>query len=83
MPEGLVKRDVCRLSGKLPGPRCPTKLEIFAPHTVPVDACDWHTPRGIAYPDELKAWARRAGKETGRDTKVVVATPELTAGSPQ
>ena len=56
-----------RLSGKLPGPHCPTKLAIFAPHTVPVDTCDWHTLRNgkvrINYPDELRAWANRAGKE--------------------
>jgi penicillin-binding protein 1C len=67
MPEGLVKRDVCRLSGKLPGPHCPTKLEIFEPHTVPADTCDWHTIRGgkvrINYPDDLSAWAKRVGKE--------------------
>jgi len=62
MPEGLVKHDVCRLSGERPGPRCPTKLEIFEPHTVPTDTCDWHTGHGIVYPDELKAWAKRVGK---------------------
>jgi penicillin-binding protein 1C len=62
IPEGLVKHDVCRLSGKRSGPRCPTKLEIFEPHTVPTETCDWHTSHGIAYPEELKAWAKRVGK---------------------
>ena len=66
MPEGLVKREVCRLSGKLPGPHFPTKLEIFAPNTLPSDTCDWHELRNgrleTHFPEELKAWAKRSGR---------------------
>ena len=66
MPEGLVKREVCRLSGKLPGSHCPTKLEIFAPNTLPSDTCDWHELRNgrleTHFPEELKSWAKRSGR---------------------
>jgi penicillin-binding protein 1C len=61
MPASLVKREVCRLSGKRPGPHCPTKLEIFEPHTVPSEACDWHIQKDgkVHYPEELRAWVER------------------------
>ncbi len=65
-PEALVKREVCRLSGKRPGPHCPTKMEIFEPHTIPTDPCDWHMRKNgkvqVRYPAELRAWAERTGR---------------------
>jgi penicillin-binding protein 1C len=68
MPEALVKREVCRLSGKRPTPHCPTKTEIFEPHTIPTEPCDWHVHKNgkllVRYPAELQAWAERTGRGT-------------------
>ncbi len=41
-PDGLVERAVCAVSGKLPGPHCPTVNEIFIPGTEPTEQCDIH-----------------------------------------
>lgn len=41
-PDGLVERAVCAVSGKLPGPHCPTVNEIFIPGTEPTEHCDIH-----------------------------------------
>ena len=41
-PDGLVERVVCAVSGKLPGPNCPTVNELFIPGTEPTEHCHIH-----------------------------------------
>ena len=41
-PDGLVERAVCTVSGKLPGPNCPTVNELFIPGTEPTEHCHVH-----------------------------------------
>ncbi len=61
-PPGLEHRDVCALSGMLPGPDCPRKHETFVPGTQPQAVCDWHVRVGghkeIVWPAEAAGWAR-------------------------
>ncbi|HHN93419.1 MAG TPA: penicillin-binding protein, partial [Anaerolineae bacterium] len=39
-PDGLIEMPICSLSGKLPGPYCPTVNELFIPGTEPTEQCD-------------------------------------------
>ena len=42
-PDGLVKLEICSISGKIAGPICPeTKDEFFRPVNLPIDTCSWH-----------------------------------------
>ena len=44
-PEGLVRVEVCALSGKLPSPYCPhRKTELFIAGTEPREYCPLHRP---------------------------------------
>ena len=44
-PEGLVRVEVCALSGKLPSPHCPhRKTELFIAGTEPREYCTLHRP---------------------------------------
>jgi 1A family penicillin-binding protein len=44
-PEGLVRVEVCSLSGKLPSPHCPhRKTELFIAGTEPREYCTLHRP---------------------------------------
>jgi len=44
-PEGLVRVEVCSLSGKLPSPHCPhRKTELFIAGTEPREYCTMHRP---------------------------------------
>jgi 1A family penicillin-binding protein len=44
-PEGLVRVEVCALSGKLPSPHCPhRKTELFIASTEPRQYCTMHRP---------------------------------------
>jgi len=44
-PEGLVRVEVCSLSGKLPSPHCPhRKTELFIAGTEPRQYCTLHRP---------------------------------------
>jgi len=44
-PEGLVRVEVCSLSGKLPSPYCPhRKTELFIAGTEPREYCTMHRP---------------------------------------
>ena len=67
-PSTLVKRTVCPLSGMLPGPACPARLdELFAPHAEPEGSCTFHEHdhdgrSRVVYPSELRGWAKRHGE---------------------
>jgi penicillin-binding protein 1C len=41
-PEGIAARDVCALTGRLPGESCPTKREWFIAGTEPHGSCAGH-----------------------------------------
>jgi penicillin-binding protein 1C len=42
-PPGIVARDVCRVTGLLPGASCPTKHEHFIAGHEPIGACGGHS----------------------------------------
>ena len=69
-PDGIVAREVCRLSGMRPGPHCATKSEFFVAGNEPTDTCTWHRVRDgrvtVEFPSELAAWAARSGQAGAR-----------------
>ena len=69
-PEGIVTREVCRLSGMRPGPYCASKSEFFMAGREPVDTCTWHRLRRgrvtVELPSALAAWAARSGQDLAR-----------------
>jgi penicillin-binding protein 1C len=69
-PDGVVTREVCRLSGRRPGPYCATKSEFFVAGSEPVDTCTWHRLRHgrviVEFPAALAAWATRSGQVHAR-----------------
>lgn len=62
--EGLVRQEICPLSGKLASELCPHRIdEWFIPGSVP-DPCDWHfrSSNGevsVRYPQEYASWIAR------------------------
>jgi penicillin-binding protein 1C len=69
-PEGVVTREVCRLSGLRPGPYCATKSEFFLAGSEPADTCTWHRLRHgrvtVEFTAALAAWATRSGQDPAR-----------------
>ncbi|MCC6876203.1 MAG: transglycosylase domain-containing protein [Sandaracinaceae bacterium] len=63
-PSSLEEGVVCPLSGLRPGPHClHRRHERFVAGTRPRATCDWHQAGGrVAWPPELRAWARRTGQ---------------------
>jgi penicillin-binding protein 1C len=53
---GLVPATVCRLSGLLASPDCPSVTEYFLPGTAPERACDWHRGETVRLPAEYAEW---------------------------
>jgi penicillin-binding protein 1C len=41
-PPGIVARDICRVTGLVPGADCPSKREHFARDHVPIEPCPGH-----------------------------------------
>lgn len=69
-PDGIVRAEVCSLSGKRPGPSCDHRtVEHFHTGHVPGDTCDWHRSHNgmvtVQYPRELHGWLRRHGERSG------------------
>jgi len=70
-PEGLVKIVICPLSGKKPGPYCPSRLDEIIPRRDLPDyqksECTMHQfsspPARIVVPTEFKKWAAPLGIE--------------------
>ncbi|HID88589.1 MAG TPA: penicillin-binding protein [Anaerolineae bacterium] len=62
-PDGLIERQVCAVSGKLPTGHCPVVTELFIPGTEPTETCDIHQ-------------VFRVNRETGR-LCTVFTPPEL------
>lgn len=56
LPAGLVERDVCALSGRLPGPGCThLKTEHFVPGTEPHEQCPFHVEVAVDVRNGLRA----------------------------
>jgi penicillin-binding protein 1B len=77
-PPGLEKATVCRDSGMLARPICPSQIQdVFLPGEKPTQACNWrHEPRyeekqkefGLRFSDWLKKKLQRIlGKDKGED----------------
>ena len=56
---GLHPVTVCRASGLLPGPDCPTLVEYFIAGTAPLASCDWHRDGGLFLPVAFAEWQAR------------------------
>ena len=55
-PEGLVEVEVCALSGLLPGPDCPHRVEeLFVQGTEPTESCAMHQRMAIDRATGLRA----------------------------
>ncbi len=54
---GLEARLICRVSGLLASPECPTTTEYFIPGTTPRQHCDWHAEGTVRFPAEYAEWA--------------------------
>ncbi len=39
-PEGVIKRNICRITGKIPQNECPVRTEFFIEGTAPDEQCD-------------------------------------------
>ena len=62
-PESVGARHaaICRLSGMLAGPSCPTATEWFLPGSGPGARCDWHAPDGgVLLPPQFADWASQS-----------------------
>ena len=46
-PADITARDVCRITGALPGPECPRKHEHFVAGHEPRETCAGHGNRGV------------------------------------
>jgi penicillin-binding protein 1C len=58
LPDGLQRRTVCSLSGRLAGKGCPhVRVEAFVPGTEPVEECAWHREVAIDVRNGLRAGA--------------------------
>lgn len=58
---GFRPVTVCRVSGLVAGPHCPTATEWLADSSVPGATCHWHRDGEVALPAEYAEWAARAG----------------------
>ncbi len=68
---GLLPAHICRLSGELAGPECPTMTEYFIPGTLPTATCRWHRNGQVELPVEYAEW---------RATTTGAARPRAVAG---
>jgi penicillin-binding protein 1C len=60
---GLIPRTICRVSGLLASPECPTATEYFLPDALPTATCDWHRDGGVHLPAEYAEWRATEGAE--------------------
>lgn len=55
-PEGIIRKSVCRISGKLPGPTCgDVYTELFTEESVPTETCEGHGSVSICNDSQLLA----------------------------
>jgi len=78
LPPNAVTREVCALSGRLPGPGCThVKSEYFLPGTEPTDPCPFHVEVAIDTRNGLRAGA--ACPKRFVSTQPMLALPEVYA----
>jgi hypothetical protein len=53
---------ICRLSGLLASPECPSVTEYFVPGTIPHATCDWHVDGAVRLPPMYAEWAAAFGE---------------------
>ena len=75
VPTDLTYVPVCALSGRLPGPHCPHRVDALAPvRNVPTERCELHQQiEVLAETGDRVAAACRAGRET--EARVAVIWP--------
>jgi penicillin-binding protein 1C len=80
---GLEAHTICRVSGQLASPQCPTTTEYFIPGTAPRQRCDWHTDGTVHLPAEYSEWAAtEAGDRAGAHGAVPVRQAPPAPGGP-
>ncbi len=91
---GATPVRICRLSGLLAGPECPSTDEWFWPGSAPARVCDWHRDDGVVLPVAYAEWLRTEGQTEPRSPSPAPATgragpypasesPEFKITSPQ
>ena len=63
---GLTPRTICRVSGLLASPECPSVTEYFIPGAAPTTTCDWHRAGSVHLPAEYAEWSATEGGTTTR-----------------
>jgi penicillin-binding protein 1C len=60
---GLVRTEICALSGMRAGPSCPRRLSEFLPSRGAPGPCTWHAEgkEALQVPATFKGWARETG----------------------
>ncbi len=72
MPEGLIRVKICPLSGKKPGPYCPSYIEEIIPEkdfaSYQMSSCDLHAKKNKkmvkTFPNRFQTWSKAFGFET-------------------
>ncbi len=78
---GLVPARVCRVSGELAGPECPTMTEYFLPGTAPTDTCSWHRGGELQLPAAYHEW-QATTRGTARLATAVPGSPAPRQATP-
>lgn len=86
-PPGVVRRELCAVSGMAPGDACVTRSIEWLPDSEPSAPCTWHhaTDSGIVtvWPAEYEEWVRLTGRVGGaRPNAHVMAAPLKADGGP-
>jgi penicillin-binding protein 1C len=79
LSKGLVRKDVCAISGELAGPGCPVLSELFVPGKIPQGVCSGdhkHTGQDQA-PPELKITLPTPGLQVAFDPRLSPAVQAL------
>ena len=80
---GARLAPICRLSGLVPGGRCPVATEWLPAGAGPRDTCTWHGPAGIDLPVEYAEWAAAAAGPGGVRTELAAAVTLGTGAPPR
>ncbi|MGD8866319.1 MAG: penicillin-binding protein 1C [Gemmatimonadales bacterium] len=56
---GAIPVAVCRLSGLVATPECPSLIDWFAPGSEPHSECDWHREGRVILPPQYAEWTQR------------------------
>ena len=78
---GLVAIGVCRLSGLLATPDCPSTPEWFLPGTAPRDADTWMQAGRVVLPSEYADWAAQSSDDMIADAAFGPAGSAIEVGA--